>query len=1004
MAMDWTVFEEAVEQRPPLLDELLAAAAETEAEDEASSQDVLTRLRQAPSGERENVLVSFLQGEVRAVLRLPSAPSSTVGFFDLGMDSLMAVELRNRLNRAFTGTYTAPNTLVFDYPDIATLAGHLAEELDQEGAPPVPDAGPEPVSAPDPPKRPGEDDGIAIVGMACRFPGAPDLDAYWRLLESGGHMVTDRRRDPGPWHGVSGDPESTDDVRHPGAYLEDLDKFDARFFGIHPIEARSMDPRQRLLLETTWHALEDAGVDPETLRGSRTGVYTGVGDGDYKDLALAAGVALGYLGGTVSVTAGRVSFALGLNGPAVPVDLACASSLAAVHQAVSALQRGEVEAALAGGVHAVISPDITDFLSQAGMLSTSGRCSSFDAAADGFVRGEGCGVLVLKRLDDARTDGDRIWGVIRGSAVNHNGSAAALTVPNGPAQERVIEEALSCAGVSPVEVDYLEANSVGSDLGDPIEVQAAGAVYGRERDPENPLLIGSVKTNIGHLESASGVAGLIKTVLAMNEGRIPKQLHFRNPNPHVDWERIPVRVTADATAWPAHPDRPPRAAVSSFGLSGANAHVVVEGPPGLHGTRPAGAARTVEVRLPERTGGPPDSSGASDPRETRVLPLSGKSRQALAGLAGRYLAWLEPPGDGDTSAAAESRLDDMAWTAGIGRTHFGHRAGIVFRDLESLRDALDAVARADDDAPGFYDRGSGAAPRLACVYAGEGGEQTGMREELYDREPVMRAVLDRCDAVIREEREGASLLDVMFGREGAEGRLRDPEWSLPALYSAQCALTALWESVGVRPAVAVGDGAGELAAAWAAGVFSLDDGLRIAAATGTAMARPRIRMAAAVPGNDGADAGRQDQFGELEAAIAGVDACAPSIPLINLAEGQAVGSSQALDAGQVPDPAYWLGRTRAQTRPGRCKDRLAELNVQLVLRIGTGATSAPVELDSWPETPVENDAVFAESVARAYETGLPVSFTGLFAGEQRRRIALPGYPFERRRHWVELAR
>ncbi|MDE2973398.1 MAG: SDR family NAD(P)-dependent oxidoreductase [Gemmatimonadota bacterium] len=994
MAMDWAVFEEAVEQRPPLLEELLAATEETEAESAASSQDVLTRLRQAPSGERGDVLVSFLQGEVQAVLRLPSAPSPTVGFFDLGMDSLMAVELRNRLNRAFTGTYTAPNTLVFDYPDIVTLAGHLAEELEEDGAPPVAEPEPEPVAAPDPAEQPRED-GIGIVGMACRFPGAPDLDAYWRLLESGADMVTDGRRDAGPWRGVDGDPEAAGDARHRGAYLEGLDKFDARFFGIHPIEARSMDPRQRLLLETTWHALEDAGVDPETLRGSRTGVYTGVGDGDYKDLALAAGHALGYLGGTVSVTAGRISFALGLNGPAVPVDLACASSLAAVHQAVSALQRGEVETALVGGVHAVISADITHFLGQSGMLSATGRCSSFDAAADGFVRGEGCGVLVLKRLDDARADGDRIWGIVRGSAVNHNGSAAALTVPNGPAQERVIEEALSRAGVSPSEVDYLEANSVGSDLGDPIEVQAAAAVYGRGRDPESPLLIGSVKTNIGHLESASGVAGLIKTVLAMNEGRIPKQLHFRDPNPHVDWDRLPVRVTPEATKWPARPDRPPRAAVSAFGLSGANAHVVVEGAPAVGGTRPAGAARTVDVRLPERTGAFCDTLGEFGRREARVLPLSGKSRQALRELAGRYLAWLEPIGDADRGAAAEPRLDDMAWTAGTGRSHFAHRAGIVFRDLESLRAALGAVAGAEVDGSGSYDRGSGTSPRVASVYTGEGSEQNGMGQELYDREPVVRAVLDRCDAVIREEREGASLLDVMFGREGAGGRLRDPEWAHPGLYSVQCALTALWESVGVRPGVAVGDGTGELAAAWAAGIFSLDDGLRIAAARGTAMAQPKARMAAAAPASGGATAARQDGLAELEVAIAGVDTRAPSLTLINLGEGQ------AMDSGQAPDPARWLEPRQARGLPGRCKDRLAELNVQLVLEIGAGPTADPVRLDSWPETAVECDAEFAESVARAYEAGLPVSFAGLFAGERRRRISLPGYPFERRRHWIE---
>ena len=995
MAMDWAVFEEAVEERPPLLDDLLAATAETEAEAAASSQDVMTRLRQAPSGERENVLVSFLQGEVQAVLRLPSAPAPTVGFFDLGMDSLMAVELRNRLNRAFTGTYTAPNTLVFDYPDIVTLADHLAEELEEDGAAPVPEAEPATVSEPDPPALP-RDDGIAIVGMACRLPGAPDLDAYWRLLEAGADMVTDARRDPGPWHGVDGDPESTGDARHPGGYLEDLDKFDARFFGIHPLEARSMDPRQRLLLETTWHALEDAGVDPETLRGSRTGVFTGVGDGDYRDLALAAGLVLGYLGGTISVTAGRVSFALGLNGPSVPVDLACASSLAAVHQAVSALQRGEVDAALVGGVHAVVSADITEFMNQAGMLSTTGRCSSFDAAADGFVRGEGCGVLVLKRLDDARTDRDRIWAVVRGSAVNHNGSTAALTVPNGPAQERVIEEALSRAGVSPAEVDYLEANSVGSDLGDPIEIQAAAAVYGRERDPKSPLLIGSVKTNIGHLEAASGVAGLIKTILAMNEGRIPRQLHFRNPNPHVDWDGIPVRVTAEATAWPAHSDRPPRAAVSSFGLSGANAHVVVEGPPAMDGARPTGAAQAVEVSLPKQVAGThADSTVALSPRESRLLPLSGKSPTALSELAERYLVWLDTVREGENGAPPEPRLDDLAWTAGVGRSHFAHRSGVVFRDLDSLRDGLRAVVGAAVDVSAAYDRGTGTSPRVACIYNAEGSEQTGMGQQLYDREPVVRAVLDRCDAVIREEREGASLLDVMFGRESAAGRLRDPEWAQPALYSVQCALTALWASVGVGPAVAVGDGAGELAAAWAAGVFNLDDGLRIAVARGTAMAQPRMRMAAAAPAGGAASAARQDPLAEVESAVAGIVTCAPSLTLINLAE------SHAIDAGQAPDPAIWLRRIRVRPRPDRCKARLAELNVRLVLEIGAGATAGPARLDNWPETPVEKHTDFAESVARAYEAGLPITFGGLFAGEQRRRIWLPGYPFERRRYWID---
>ncbi|MXV96381.1 MAG: SDR family NAD(P)-dependent oxidoreductase, partial [Gemmatimonadetes bacterium] len=509
MAMDWSVFEEAVEERPPLVEDLLSAAGEDEADSAGAPKDLLSRLRETPASERESVLVAFLQGEVQAVLRLPSAPAATVGFFDLGMDSLMAVELRNRLNRALSGVYTAPNTLVFDYPDIATLATHLGEVLAEEGDATVPSPRPEP--APRPAAQSAaqsDDDAIAIVGMACRFPGAPDLAGYWRLLEDAEDLVTDGRRDPGPWNGVAGNPREGDRYSRRGAFLEDIDKFDARFFGIRPIEARMMDPRQRLLLETTWHALEDAGVDPGRLRGSRTGVYVGTGNGDYRDVVVAGGETHGYLGTTMSVTAGRISFALGLTGPAVPLDLACASSLAAVHQAVSALRLGEVDTALVGGVNAILSSEVATFMAQLGMLSTRGRCSTFDAAADGFVRGEGCGVVVLKRLREASKDGDRVWGVVRGSAVNQNGTSAGLTVPNGPAQERVIEEALSRAGIQPADVDYLEAHGAGSDLGDPIEVQAAAAVYGRARDPERPLLIGSMKTNIGHLAAAAGVASL----------------------------------------------------------------------------------------------------------------------------------------------------------------------------------------------------------------------------------------------------------------------------------------------------------------------------------------------------------------------------------------------------------------------------------------------------------------------------------------------------------------
>ena len=551
-----------------------------------------------------------------------------------------------------------------------------------------------------------------------------------------------------------------------------------------------MDPQQRLLLETSWRALEDAGIDPEGLKGSRTGVYAGIATSEYRDLMMmAGGEGLNYLGTASSTAGGGVAFKLGLMGPAMPVMLNCAASLVTVQQAVTGLRRGEVDLALVGGVNAVLSPGLTGEMAALGMLSREGRCKTFDAAADGFVRSEGCGMVVLKRLEEAEADGDRIWAVIRGAAVNQNGVSAGPTVPNGPAQERVIEEALSEAGVAPSEVDYLEAHGAGSALGDPIEVQAAAAVYGNGRDGDRPLLIGSVKTNVGHLESAAGVAGLIKVVLAMRHGVIPKHLHFRDPNPHLDWERLPVRVVSEATDWPRKPDRPLRAAVSAFGISGTNAHVVVEGygdPENDH-PGPDGAPRPVAVPLPDAIAGPPQADAGLAARGTRLLPLSGKSEDALRALAGRYLAWLDERSDeiSPEYPASGPILSDMAWTGGVGRSHHTYRAGVVFREAASLRNRLTELAAAESASS------PATAPKVAFAYPNDVDRWAGMGEALYNREPVMRAMLDRCEAVILDER-GVSLLDTIFGRAEPERTFDDPAWAEPGdLRAGVCAYGAL---------------------------------------------------------------------------------------------------------------------------------------------------------------------------------------------------------------------
>ena len=894
-AIDWSFIAEELEARPPFLDELLVKAKTPRRKiaDAKASDGLLRRVRDAPAEEKRNLLAAFLRQELQAVLHLPAAPSMTAGFFDLGMDSLMAVELRNRLNRAFAGEYAASNTVVFDHPSVTELARHLAEEIEAlSGAPRVREQPAVRLR----PQTHEEYEGIAIVGIACRFPRAPDLSTYWEQLLAGADLVTDGRPDFDPWRNLAGERFAGFPAHRRGGYVAELERFDARFFNIRPIEARVMDPQQRMLLETGWHALEDAGIAPDALRGSCAGVFAGMNVSEYRDLSIESNGESGYYGTMASMGVGRVAFALGLTGPAIPFELTCASSLAAVHGATAALRRGETDLAIVGGVSAILSPSYTKALIALGMLSPDGRCSTFDASASGFVRGEGCGVVVLKRLGEAEAAGDRIWGVIRGSAVRQSGTAAGLTIPSGPAQEQAIADALAQAGIEPSEVDYLEAHGTGSAMGDPIEMHAAGAVYGRDRKADRPLLVGTVKTNMGHLEAAAGIAGLIKVVLAMRHGVIPKQLHFETPNPQVNWHRLPVRIVSEPTDWPLGQARPPRAGVSAFGVSGANAHVVVEGYETPNGV-PAGRRVPVAVSLPEAIPGAPPPADVPLARDTRFLPLSAKSGAALGELARDYLAWLDERGDESSSPDGDRLLADLAWTAGVGRSHFDFRAAVVFGNVEALKDGLASLAEPHGA------RGTETAPetprKTLFAYSGEAGPWVGATEGLYEREPVFRAVVDRCGEVFREER-GASLLELMFGGDPSP----PPECSGPALYAVQCGLTALWSSVGIRPQATTGDGAGKLAAAQAAGTLGLEEGLLLAA-TGGAMQR-------------------------------------------------AGGADPELSGGS-----------------------------EIVMEIG-------------PEAPGD----FAAAVAKAYEAGLEINFEGLFAGETRRRISLPGYPFERRRYWI----
>ena len=932
-------------------------------------------------------------------------------------------------------------------------------------------------------KGPLRGEPIAIIGMACRFPGAPDISALWQLLEDGGNAVTEAT----PGSGVKRVDELFSTSSNVGgacrfcAYVDGIEQFDARFFRISPVEAEMLDPQQRMMLETTWEALEDAGIDPDQLKGGRTGVYTGISNDEYRMLVVEsskpaeAAACLYALSGTnLNGTSGRVSFVLGLMGPAKAVDAACASSLVSVHDAVADLQQGRADLAIAGGVQAILNGRIFELRADSMMLSPDGQCKAFDASANGYVRGEGCGVVVLKRLSEAEADGDRIWGVIRGSAVNHGGASVGLTVPHTPALEKVIEAALSEAGVAPSEVDYLEAHGTGTAVGDPIELNAISAVYGRGRRADRPLLVGSIKTNVGHLESAAGIAGLIKAALVMQRGVIPKHLHFQAPTPAVDWDRMPLQVTSTMMDLPER-GRPRRAGVNSFGISGTNVHLVVEehcapdeGP--YSRSQAAGApyevsvpaAAVADLALPER---------GLQRRETRLLPLSGKSEVALRELAQRYLAWLNGHSAelASAGAAADPLLSDMTWTAGVGRSHFDHRAGIVFRDVGMLRERLAALAAG----------GAGAGPptpsTVAFAYTGQGSQWVGMGSALYRSEPVARALLDRCEDVFRAER-GTSLLEVMFGP--SEFDLGRTEWEQPALYALECALTALWASVGVRPSVVVGHSVGELAAAQAAGVFSLEDGMRFAIARGTLLAEtepgamaavfaPPTKVAKGVESLNASSAGLglnisadngthqvlsgtvaridaalkhfesngvrvrrlnttrafhsalvEPALGELEACFAAMDVKQPSLAVVSNVTGRIVGPSDAMDG------SYWRRHARQPVSFARGVTTLAELGVDLVVEIGPRRVLTGLVAAAWPdsaEIPAptalaslrpptgklaerEEGVDLTRAVADAYEAVLPVRFAGLFAGEARRRISLPSYPFQRERYWLEPAK
>ncbi|HEY0933965.1 MAG TPA: beta-ketoacyl synthase N-terminal-like domain-containing protein, partial [Trebonia sp.] len=773
--------------------------------------------------ERTRLLTGLIQAKAAAVLGYPSpeAVEVTRAFSDLGFDSLTAVELRNQLSAA-TGRQL-PATVLYDYPTPAALAEQLRAELSE-------DQGAERAVF-SPTAKTAADEPVAIVAMSCRLPGGVSSpDELWEMLAAGGDGIAplpqDRGWDLSQLFDADAGQAGTLYVRE-GGFVHQAGDFDPGFFGISPREALAMDPQQRLLLELAWEALERAGIVPAELRGTPVGVFAGgYGSGYALGVQLAAegsGELEGHLltGNSGSVLSGRLSYVLGLEGPAVTVDTACSSSMVALHLACQALRSGECTLGLVGGITIMATPFELIGMSRQQGLAADGRCKSFGAGADGMGMAEGAAMLVVERLSDARRHGHPVLAVVAGSAVNQDGASNGLTAPNGPSQQRVLRAALASAGLAPAEVDVVEAHGTGTVLGDPIEAQAVIAVYGQDRPEGQPLRLGSVKSNVGHTQAAAGVTGVIKMVLALQHQELPRTLHADEPSPHIDWSAGDVALLTESRPWPPGM-RTRRAGVSAFGVSGTNAHVIIQEAPAPD---PSAAAVTSGTPVPVTSAAPDPSASAGTPAIPVLVasagavawPVSGRSAAGLSGQAARLAEWaVSRP---EVSAA------DVAWSLAATRSVFEHRA-VVIGERGGLLPALAAVAGGQPSAAAVTSGGeaAGRGGLTVFVFPGQGAQWAGMGLELLRVSPVFAGRLAECAAALAPHVDW-SLTEVL----GDAAALDRVDVVQPALWAVMVSLAAVWEAAGVIPDALAGHSQGEIAAAAVAGILSLDDAAAVVA-------------------------------------------------------------------------------------------------------------------------------------------------------------------------------
>ncbi|MEV0005527.1 type I polyketide synthase [Micromonospora sp. NPDC050980] len=1008
--IDWPRFAAtftATRPSPLLADlaEVRAAIPEPGAAAEDPTGSLAQRLAAADAAERQAILLDLVRGHAALVLGHPSgdAIEPAKAFRDLGFDSLTALDLRNLL-AGVTGL-RLPATLVFDYPTPHDLAGHLLGELVTEG---------DPAAVPGPAAGPTTEP-LAIIGMACRFPGGVrSPEELWRLLSDGRDGISGFPTDRG-W------PEIRDAGFAPeGGFLYDAALFDSGLFGISPREAVAMDPQQRQLLETAWETFERAGLDPRSLRGSATGVFVGGASTGYGvGVALPPDAEGHYLTGNAgSVMSGRISYTFGLEGPAVTIDTACSSALVALHLAAQALRRGECAMALVGGVTVMPTPAVFAEFGKQGGLAADGRCKPFAAAADGTGWSEGAGLVLLERLSDARRHGHEVLAVVRGTAVNSDGASNGLTAPNGPSQQRVIRQALADAGSTPSEVDAVEAHGTGTTLGDPIEAQALIATYGRDRPADRPLRLGSVKSNLGHTQFAAGAAGLIKMVLALRHHELPRSLHVDTPTPHVDWAAGSIELLTEPAPWTPG-DRPRRAGISAFGISGTNAHVIVEeAPPAPVVDEPATASGPVPV------------------------PLAARTADGLRAQAARLRAAVAEGADTPV---------DVGFTLATGRAALDHRAVVLAADRAGLLAGLDALATGDPDAGGVA-HGRATEGRVAMMFTGQGAQRLGMGRDLYHRFPAYADAFDaacaRFDALLERP-----LRDVLDADAEALDRTG---YAQPALFAVEVALFRLLESWGIRPHAVLGHSVGEIAAAHVAGVLSLDDACTLVAARGRLMdglpaggamlavragedevraaLRPGVEIAAVnapravvVSGDEDAvdavaahftglgrrtnrlrvshafhSARMEPMLAEFAAVLAGLTYERPRITVVSNLTGEPVEEFSA---------AYWLRQVREPVRFADGLGHLAAAGVRRFVEVGPAGVLTGLARLSLAEdaatlvVPTLRDGrdgtgCVLDALARLHVAGVSPDWAAVFAGSGARRVPVPTYAFQHQRYWL----